>query len=76
LLELFYWEEQSGSELAEILGVPEGTIRTRLRRARQLLAEQVAALQAHPSLVQATLSNLEDWARALREDMAPPASEG
>ena len=63
LLELFYWEQQSGAELAVVLGVPEGTIRTRLRRARQLLADQVQAVAADPALIQSTLSGLDDWAR-------------
>jgi RNA polymerase sigma factor (sigma-70 family) len=37
LLELFYWENLAGPELAELHGVAEGTIRSRLRRARELL---------------------------------------
>ena len=67
LLELFYWEQQSGAELAEILGAPEGTIRSRLRRARQLLSAEVEALAASPELVHSTLSRLDDWAAGLRE---------
>ncbi len=37
VLELYYWEELPASELSTILGVPEGTIRTRLRSAKQKL---------------------------------------
>jgi RNA polymerase sigma-70 factor (ECF subfamily) len=33
-LELFYFERVRGPELAEVLGVPEGTVRSRLRRGR------------------------------------------
>lgn len=33
-LELFYWDELPAPEIAEQLGVPEGTIRSRLRRGR------------------------------------------
>ena len=33
-LELYYWEEMPASEIAEVLGVPEGTVRTRIRSAR------------------------------------------
>ena len=36
-LELFYWEDVPSREVAEIVGVPESTIRSRLRRARQQL---------------------------------------
>lgn len=37
VLELYYWEDLPASELATILGVPEGTVRTRLRAAKQKL---------------------------------------
>lgn len=40
-LELFYWEGMAGAELAAALDIPEGTLRTRLRRARQLLRERM-----------------------------------
>lgn len=39
LLQLFYWGELSGSELARALGVPEGTVRGRLRAAKAALAQ-------------------------------------
>lgn len=70
LLELFYWEQLSGRELAEVLGVPEGTIRSRLRRARQLLADELATLEREPTQLESTLTNLDDWARGLREALA------
>ena len=37
LLELYYWEDLSASEIGIVLEKPEGTIRTRLRRAKALL---------------------------------------
>lgn len=37
ILELAYWEELSGSELAEVLDIPLTTVYTRLHRAKQLL---------------------------------------
>lgn len=43
LLELHYWEELSGSELAETFACSEGTIRSRLRRAKARLVEAMAA---------------------------------
>lgn len=36
-LELHYWEELTTSELAEVLGIPQGTVKTRLFRAREQL---------------------------------------
>lgn len=37
-------EELNSKEIAAILGVPEGTIRTRLMRARQMLKQKLAGL--------------------------------
>ena len=42
LLELYYWEELSAADISRVLEIPEGTIRTRLRRAKQLLSEALA----------------------------------
>lgn len=66
LLELFYWEQASGRELGEVLGVPEGTIRTRLRRARDLLVQEIEALGDRPELVHSTITDLDGWAAGLR----------
>jgi RNA polymerase sigma factor (sigma-70 family) len=37
ILELFYWDELSGAEIAEVLEIPQATVRTRLFRARAAL---------------------------------------
>jgi RNA polymerase sigma-70 factor (ECF subfamily) len=37
-------EELNSREIAEILGIPEGTVRTRLQRARQTLKEKLTEL--------------------------------
>ena len=42
-LELYYWEGLSGPDLAEALGIPEGTVRSRLRRALEALEKKMAA---------------------------------
>jgi RNA polymerase sigma-70 factor (ECF subfamily) len=65
LLELFYWEGMQGDELAEFYAVPVGTIRTRLRRARQLLAS--AYETASGAIVSVT--DLEGWARGIRDSL-------
>ena len=65
-LELFYWEELSGAELAGVLGVPEGTVRTRLRKARQLLLAKLEELADDPEVLQTTSADLERWLAELR----------
>lgn len=40
-LELRYWEGLTGPELAETLGIPEGTVRSRVRRGVEALREQL-----------------------------------
>jgi RNA polymerase sigma factor (sigma-70 family) len=67
LVELFYWEDLAIDEIATILEVPAGTVKSRLHRARTLLREAIAARAASPDLAESTLSDLEAWARSLRE---------
>jgi len=38
-------DEMNSREIAEVMGIPEGTVRTRLMRARQLLREKITALE-------------------------------
>jgi RNA polymerase sigma factor (sigma-70 family) len=66
-LELHFWEQMSGSEIAEALGVPEGTVRSRIRRGRLALAEQIQALAESPALAVSTCDGLDEWARSIRD---------
>jgi RNA polymerase sigma factor (sigma-70 family) len=77
LLELFYWEKLEGRELAELFGVPEGTIRTRLRRARTLLHEALNKADL-PRELDASEIMIETWARSIREqfDEADARAQG
>jgi RNA polymerase sigma-70 factor (ECF subfamily) len=69
LFELHYWEKLPGPALAEVLSVPEGTVRTRLRRAKQLLKEAIEAVAASPELARSTVDDLDGWAASLREQL-------
>lgn len=60
-IELKYWEELSLQEIAEITEVPANTVKTRLFRARKRLATEIAAIEADPKLVAATLSHVDAW---------------
>jgi DNA-directed RNA polymerase specialized sigma24 family protein len=71
LLELHYWEGMTGPELAAFYSVAEGTIRTRLRRARQLLVERLESSVDLPTGT--TLTTIETWAREIRASNAASA---
>ena len=50
---LFELEEMSGEEIATLLAVPEGTVRSRLRLARRAFSKSVTLRQSHPVRVAA-----------------------
>lgn len=59
LLELHYWEHMKVAELAAVLDLPVGTVKTRMRAARRRLEELLAELTSSPGLLQSTVSELE-----------------
>jgi RNA polymerase sigma-70 factor (ECF subfamily) len=67
LLELCYWEQLPGREIAAIVGTPLGTVKAHLRRARQRLEAQLEALARSPGRLHSTRSDLERWAAAVRQ---------
>ncbi len=69
VLELYYWEGLNAREIADIDDTPEPTIRTRLRRARIRLEQRLGELATSPQLARETATNLEDWARRLRDQL-------
>jgi RNA polymerase sigma factor (sigma-70 family) len=68
VLELHYWEEMSASACAEVLAVPLGTIKTRLRRARELL-ERELVVHAEGAALETGSSRIDDWAVSLRRQL-------
>lgn len=70
VLELHYWEGCQVVEIAAVVGVPEGTVKSRLRRGRERLREAIERLARSPALARDTLHGLETWARQIRERLA------
>lgn len=66
ILELYYWENLSGPELALALELPEGTVRGRIRRAKQLLETAIEESADSPELLRSTMADLESWARSIQ----------
>jgi RNA polymerase sigma-70 factor (ECF subfamily) len=66
VLELAHFEQMSRTEIAEAIGVPAGTVASRLRRANELLERTLAELAEHPDLAHSTIHGLSDWAAELR----------
>lgn len=73
VMELLYWEKLSVAEIAEVVGIPVGTVKTRLHRGRRLLEEQMTLLAETPALLQSTLANLEGWADQVRAQIVRKA---
>lgn len=66
-LELYFWEDCSGPEIAIVLGVPEGTARSWIRRGRLALAKEIEAVRDGGPPLDASDENLAAWAGELRE---------
>lgn len=75
-LELHYWEELTAAQIGEVLGVPLGTAKTRLRDGRERLEAQLGKLAHSPEALHSTLDDLDRWSRRMRAQTPPPAGAG
>lgn len=69
VLELHYWEGLTTGQIAEVLDVPRGTVRSRLQRAREALEAAMASIARSPEVLESTLTRLEDWAKRCSQDL-------
>lgn len=67
IFELFYWEPMNSAEIAEVLGIPRGTVRSRLRLAKERLRGHFEQLARNPAEFESTDGGLERWAAELRD---------
>jgi RNA polymerase sigma-70 factor (ECF subfamily) len=65
VLELYYWEELPGSAIAEIVELPENTVRSRIRKGKQLLEKKMRSLAKSAEELASTLEDLEQWVRSI-----------
>lgn len=68
VLELHYWEELTTAELAAALEIPQGTVKSMLRRAREQLEQRLRRLARGDHELRATLADLDAWVAAVREN--------
>ena len=64
VLELYYWEGIGTAELGELLELPQGTVKTRLMRARERLRASLS--HAPAGEIPSDDDGLDAWARSLR----------
>lgn len=69
LIELRYWEQLKTIEIAEIIGAPHATVRSRLRLAHGHLKREMGNLAGSSRELESTVTRLEDWARLCREQV-------
>jgi RNA polymerase sigma factor (sigma-70 family) len=67
-IELHYWEDMSVVEIARVLEVAPGTVKSRLFRARELLRDAIVQLASNADLASSTVQGLEQWIASLRGD--------
>lgn len=75
VLELHYWEDLSTKEMCEVLEIPQGTVKSRIRRAREQLEVALRSLAENPGEAETTIAGLETWARELRGQLGDAGGE-
>ncbi len=67
VLELYFWEQYPAKQIAVVMDLPIGTVRSRIRKAKQELQAQANHIANTRHACETTLEMLDDWARRIRE---------
>lgn len=76
VLELHYWENKKYDEIAELIGVPAGTVATWLRRGRKALSERLEVVAAQEGGKHLDPQELERCLERLRNPADDDGSSG
>ena len=76
LLELRYWEALGSAEIAEVLGLPDNTVRSKLSRAHANLKGVMERIASSPAELASTVDNLEAWAQRCRAVLVGSPASG
>lgn len=70
VLELHYWEDLSGPEVADALEIPVDTAYSRLRKAKAVLKKKLEVLASSREVLESTADRLDLWAGSVRQQLA------
>jgi RNA polymerase sigma-70 factor (ECF subfamily) len=75
VLELSYWEGLSAAEIAEILDIPENTVRSRLSRASKDIKVAMEQLAASAAELASTVDSFDAWIERCRTALSDPGED-
>ena len=67
LVELYFFEDLSAPQICEIVGLPETTLRARIRSCRKRAGELVRELAESKEQLESTVMTLNGWADGVKE---------
>lgn len=66
-IELYYWEGYGLAQVGEVLGLSTTATKSRIFRARKVLATRVRSIESGAVSIQSTVDNLERWRERVQE---------
>jgi len=68
LLELYYWEDLSIDEVASVLSIPKGTVKSRLFAARSVLRDKMESMATTPEDARSVRALIQAWEKNKEKD--------